>query len=70
MERVHVQVRADQLVGALKGERPGSWVGWIMYMLETLDDGGEHFDDYLSQLGEGLVSRLELGHWAGDHTPR
>ena len=64
-----LSVRLEFLVSDLKREPPWASFGWIVYMLESLDDHSEDFDKNLRDLKEGLEERLRLGHWKGDHTP-
>jgi hypothetical protein len=48
---------------------PGNWAGWIIYLLEALDDTAiqknleNEFEFTLAGLEDALSTRLKTGHW-------
>jgi len=61
----NVTIAMDRAASAIATLPPDQWAGWVIYLLETLDDraGEDEFRAVLEGLRGDITTRLEEGRW-------
>jgi hypothetical protein len=64
-----IREQLDRAAGLVAELPMRQWVGWVLYLLETLDghanERGEQYDyiEALIRISGAIARRLELGQW-------